>query len=140
MPSPLAVVFSKILTLSQVSAREISFFSRPRLERIRLALLASLSPVGSSVLILSRGRESLPLRIKSLSFTTEVSHCAAATTSPTRILPSLSESRISSVFLSKISPSTGQLRTVQSFWSSSPRWAISSPVLSFTRVTPPREQ
>ena len=71
---------------------------------------------------------------------TEVSHSAAATTSGTRILPSASVSRSSSIFPSNSRPLVGQLRTVQSFWSNSPRCARSSPLATLTLTTPPTEQ
>ena len=140
MPSPLNLVPVKIAFVSNASSTLISCLSSPRFLRIWRAESYNFLPFSLSVFIWLRLRTLSPLSMRSLSLMTEVSHCAAWTTSFTIIFPSCSVSMRSSVCLSNSSPSTGQLSTVQSFWSSSPRCAMSSPDAIFTRIAPPREQ
>ena len=139
-PSPLNLVSAKIATLSEVSATEISSFSSFRFERIWRADFSRAAPSGESVLISESFRVSGALINKSLSFNTVQSHLDAAIISSTLILPSESVSIILRVSEGNSRPSVGRLRTVQSFLSSSGRWAISSPLRTLTRTTPPNEQ
>ena len=139
-PSPLKRLLLKMFMLSAASAMLMLLLSEPRHSSTSLAALYSILPSSLSVLMLLSSSTSEPLSMLSLSLMTPVSHFAAATTSATRIFPSLSESIIARVWASICRPFTGQLRTVHFFWSSSSRWAISSPLLRLTLTTPPTEQ
>ena len=140
MPSPLKRVFENMSFESVVSSILIdSFEDLPMLSSTLLALFSSLQPSTLLVSKAERGRVSLELRSKSLSFNMLHIHSLAFTTSFTRILPSWSLSRYSKNSRSNSRPSTGQLSAVQSFWSNSPKWAMSSPLSIRTLVTPPKE-
>ena len=139
MPSPLNFVSAKIFVMSAVSSRAMESFSSLRFARICFAEARSFAPFSFSSLKAEKGISVPRVSSRSGSFRMPVSHSAVAMTSSTRMFPSWSTSMSSRVFWSNSRFFAGQLRTVHSLRSSSPRWAMSAPEVIFTRTVPPTE-
>jgi hypothetical protein len=132
-PSPLKAVLAKSAAVSARSSTVmVGSLGRPRLASTCRAAECKVAPSLSRVSMASSDSAPASARRASADLRLRPTKASAASTSGTRMRPSLSVSMRAAVRASNSSPAVGQARATHSFWSSSPSRSRSCPVVSLT--------